>query len=105
MKSRLKKNICDLDAHAVLSEVEGLSARRKRCVGSSLEYACRFWSRHLVSVPGDGPHVKRVQEAIDEFFAERLLCWIEVLGIVGHLGVAAHSISDVRQWCISVSHT
>ena len=105
MERRLKKNICDLDDYAVLSKVEDLSARRERCIGSSLEYACRFWARHLASVPGDGPHAKRVQEAIDEFFAKRLLCWIEVLSIVGHLGVALHAVNDVRQWHISVSYT
>ena len=105
MKTHLKKNICDLDDYAVLSQVEDLSARRERCIGSSLEYACRFWARHLASVPGDGPHAERVQEAIDEFFAKRLLCWIEVLSIVGHLGVAVHAINDVRQWYISVSYT
>ena len=105
MKERLKKNICGLDDHAVLSEIEDLSDRRERYIGSSLEYACRFWTRHLASIPGDGPHAKRVQEAIDEFFAKRLLPWIEVLSIVGHLEVAVSAIIDIRQWYISVSYT
>ena len=105
MRERLKKNMCGLDDYAVLSDVEDLSARRERCIGSSLEYACRFWTRHLASIPGNGPHVKQIQEAIDEFFAERLLCWIEVLSTVGDLGAAAYAISNIRQWYISVSHT
>ena len=105
MKKRLKKNICDLDDYAVLSEVENLSGRREKCIGSSLEYACRFWARHLASVPGDGPDAIRVQGAVDEFFAKRLLCWIEVLSIVGHLGIAVRAIDDIRQWYLSVSYT
>ena len=105
MKKRLKRNICGLDDYAVLSKVEDLSARREMCVGSSLEYACRFWTKHLANVPGDVPCVKQVQEVIDEFFTKRLLCWIEVLSIVGHLGVAVHAINDIRQWYISVSYT
>ena len=105
MKKRLKKNICNLRDYAVLSEVQNLSARREACIGSSLVYACRFWTRHLASVPGDGPHAKRIQEGIDEFFAKRLLCWIEVLSIAGHLGVAVYAINEIRQWYISVSHT
>ena len=105
MRKCLKKNICDLDDYAILSEVEDLSTRRETCIGSSLEYACRFWTRHLASVPGDGSSAKRVQEAVDEFFAKRLLCWIEVLSITGHLQVAVKAIDDIRQWYISVSHT
>ena len=105
MKKRLKKNICNLRDYAVLSEVEDLPARRNTYIGSSLEYACRFWARHLASVPADGPHAKRMQEEIDEFFAKRLLCWIEVLSIVGRLGVAVYAINEIRQWYISVSYT
>ena len=105
MKNRLRKNICDLGDYAPLSEVEDLPARRERCIGSSLEYACRFWTRHLANIPGNGPHVERVKEALDEFFTKRLLCWIEVLSIVGYLGAAVYAINDIRQWHISVSCT
>ena len=105
MEKHLKRNICDLDDHAALSQVEDLSVRREKCIGSSLEYACRFWTRHLTNVPGDGPGAKRIQEAIDDFFARHLLCWIEVLSLTGHLRVAVHAINDIRQWYISVSYT
>ena len=104
MKKYLKKNICDLDAYAVLSEVNDLSARRESCIGNSLEYACQFWTRHLASVPGDGPHVKRIQEVIEEFFEKRLLCWIEVLSIVGQLEAAVYAINNIKRWYISVSY-
>ena len=105
MKRLLKKNICRLDDYAALSEVEDLAERKETYIGISLEYACRFWTRHLSNVPGDGPHAERVQEAIDEFFAKRLLCWIEVLSIVGHLGASVYAINDIQQWYISVSYT
>ena len=105
MKKRLKKNICNLDDYAVLSEVEDLSARREAYIGGSLAYTCRFWTRHLASIPGDGPHAKQIQEAVDEFFAKHLLCWIEALSTMGHLGAAVHAINEVRRWYISVSYT
>ena len=105
MKKCLKRNICNLDGYAVLSEVEDLSTLREAHIGSLLVFACRFWTRHLASVPGDGPHAERIRGAIDEFFAKRLLCWIEVLSIVGHLGAALHAINEIRRWYISVSHT
>ena len=103
MKDRLKKNICDLEDYAVLEQVEDLSARRQTRIGSSLEYACRFWTRHLASILRSGPHVKRVHEAVGEFFAGRLLCWVEVLSILGCLEVAVYAIDDIRRWYISVS--
>ena len=105
MKKRLKKNICDLKDYAVLSEVEDLPARRETCIGSSLEYACRSWTRHLSNISSDGPCAKQVREAIDEFFTKRLLCWIEVLSILGYLPLAVRAIDDIRQWHISISYT
>ena len=58
MKKSLRKNICDLEGCPVLSEIEDLPVRRKTYIGSGLEYACRFWTRHLVKIPENGPHVK-----------------------------------------------
>ena len=105
MKERLRKNICGLDNYVVLSKVEDLTTLRETYIGSSLEYACRFWTRHLDSVPGHGPRVRRIQEAIEDFFTKQLLCWIEVLSIAGHLGVAVYAINEIRQWHASVSGT
>ena len=103
MKEKLKKNICDLDDYAILSEVKDLRARRESCIGNGLEYACRFWTRHLARVTATGSHVKEVQKAVDEFFAMRLLFWIEVLSITRNLGVGVYAINEIRQWYISVS--
>ena len=103
MKRRLRKNICDLEDYAVLEKVEDLSDRRETCIGSSLEYACRFWARHLAGVPGSGPGAKLVKEAIEEFFDKHLLCWFEVLSLVGHLKAVVYAINYIRQWYISVS--
>ena len=97
-------NICDLDDYAVLSKVGDLSVRREKYIGGALEYACRFWTQHLAQVPGDRPRAQQVKEAIDEFFAKRLLCWIEVLIITGHLGGAVYAFNHIRKWYISVSY-
>jgi len=105
MKEKLKKNICDLDDYAILSEVEDLFVRREACIGRALEYACRFWTKHLARIPGNSPHVKRIREAVDEFFAMRLLFWVEVLSITGNLGVGVYAINEIRQWYTSVSHS
>jgi len=104
MEERLKKDICGLDDYAILNEVKDLPTRKGVCIGGALEYACRFWTKHLVRIPGTGPHVKRVQDAIYEFFTRRLLFWVEVLSLTGYLGVGVYAINEIRQWYISVSY-
>ena len=103
MKKGLKRNICNLDDHAVLSQVKGLSARRKNRIGSALEYACRFWTKHLLGIPSDSSHVEEVWKAIDEFFTTRFLFWIEVLVLTGNFDVGVYAVNDVERWYASVS--
>ena len=103
MGERLKRNICGLDDYAILSEVKDLSVRRKAYIGDALEYACRFWTKHLLKIPSKSPHVEEVQKAIDKFFTGCLLHWIEVLAITGNLGTGIYSMNDIEQWCSLVS--
>ena len=102
MRERLK-NICNLDDCAILSEVRDLSARRKDHIGGALEYACSFWTKHLLEIPGGSPHVEEVKKAIDGFFMTHFLDWIEVLALIGNLGAGVYAINDVEQWYTLVS--
>jgi len=104
MEERLRWNICNLDDNALLSNVKDLSTRRKEHIGDALEYACQFWTRHLMKSPSSGADAGRVQEAIDKFFTTHLLFWIEVLCIMGNLSVGVHSINDIQEWYILVSY-
>ena len=103
MEKRLKRNICDLDDHAVCGDVGDLPARRKKHIGDGLEYACQFWTKHLVKCSSSGYDTEKVQKAIDKFFTTHLLSWIEVLIIMGSLDVSVHSINDIQQWYTLVS--
>ena len=103
MEERLKRNICNLDNDTVLSDIDDLSDCRKEHIGEALEYACQFWTKHLVMSPSSGPNSGRVQKAIDRFFTTHLLFWIEVLIIMGKLDVGVHSINNIQQWYILVS--
>ena len=104
MKEKLKKNICELDDHIILSGVEDLADRRKDYIGDALEYACCFWTKHLLRIPGSGPGVKKMQEVIDKFFTTNLLLWIEVLCLVGNLDICAYALNDIEQWYMLVSY-
>ena len=103
MKEKLKRNIYNLDDHIVLSDIKDLSAQKKNIIGDALQYACNFWTKHLLEIPGSSSHVKEVEEAIDEFFTTNLLYWIEVLVLTGNLGIGVYAMNDVEQWCASVS--
>ena len=103
MKERLKRNICNLDDHVSLYQVEDLPARRKEWIGDALEYACRFWARHLIEIPSRGRGVEEVCMLIDEFFTTLLLFWIETLALMRDLDVGVYAIHAIQQWYISVS--
>ena len=103
MKEKLKRNICNLDDYAVLSEVKDLSNQKKDHIGGALEYACQFWTKHLLGIPNNSLCVQEVQGAIDQFFTIHFLHWIEVLVLVGNLSVGVHAINDVERWYTGVS--
>ena len=103
MGERLRKNICGLENHAVLSEVKDLTTRKKDHIGYALEYACCFWTKHLLEIPSSSSCVEEVQRAIDNFFTAHLLDWIEVLALTENLGVGIYAMNNVDQWYALVS--
>ena len=103
MEKKLRRNICNLDDYTALSEVKALSTYKKDHIGGSLEYACNFWTKHLLEIPSSSLHAEKVQKAIEKFFKVHLLHWIEVLAITRNLGVGVQAMNDVQQWCNLVS--
>ena len=103
MGERLKRNICNLDDYAVLSEVKDLSTYKKDNIGDALEYACHFWTKHLVEIPSSSPFVEEVQRAIDQFFTTHFLWWIEVLVLTRNLYAGVYAMNDIEKWYTLVS--
>jgi len=103
MEERLKRNICNLDNHTTLAEVEDLPTCRKTHIGDTLEYACHFWTKHLAKVPGSVYGVEDVHEAINKFFETGFLFWIEVLILTGDLDIGVYALNDIEQWYTLVS--
>jgi len=103
MNTRLKKNMCGLDDYAVLSEVQDLSDYQKGHIGDALEYACHFWTKHLLEIPDNSPEIEEVQKAINKFSTAHLLFWIEVLILMGNLGIGVYALNDIQQWYTMVS--
>ena len=103
MGERLKKNICNLDGHTTLGGVRDISTLQKAHIGEALEYACCFWTKHLLEIPGSSPHTEEVQRAIDQLFTTHLLHWIEVLALTRNLDTGVYAMNDVEQWYNLVS--
>ena len=103
MRERLKRNICNLDDFVDLSEINDISGCKKEKIGGALEYACHFWSKRLLGIPRNSPHVGEVQKAMVGFFTTSLLYWIEVLVLTRNLGAGVYAMNDVEQWCTLVS--
>jgi hypothetical protein len=104
MGERLKRNICNLDEHAVLDQTKDLTTHIKTHIGDALGYACQFWTKHLVEIPSSSHDVEKVHKAIDGFFTACFLFWIEVLSLTGNLNIGVYALNEVQQWCTLVSH-
>ena len=104
MRERLKKNICELDDYAILSEVKDLSACQKDYIGDALGYACCFWTKHFLGITSGSFHVEEVQKAIDNFFRTYLPFWIEVLSLMENLNIGVYALNDIQQWYALVSY-
>ena len=104
MKERLKRNICHLDDHVVLSKIEDLPTLRTIHIGSTLEYACQFWTSHLANISDISHGVEEVHNAVDDFFTTGFLFWIEVLVLMRNLDISVYAINEIEKWYTLVSY-
>ena len=103
MEERLKRNICNLDDDAVLSnEIKELLQRTY--IGDALEYACSFWTKHLMKVSSSSGGIVEVYKAINKFFETGFLFWIEVLILLGRFNIGIYALNEIQQWYMLVSY-
>ena len=103
MKERLKRNMCRLDEHAILSDIKDLPTLRTAYIGDALEYACQFWASHLAKISDTSDSVTEIHKAVDDFFTTCFLYWIEVLILMENLDIGIYALNDIEQWCTLVS--
>ncbi|CEL55005.1 putative WD repeat-containing protein alr2800 OS=Nostoc sp, (strain PCC 7120 / UTEX 2576) GN=alr2800 PE=4 SV=1 [Rhizoctonia solani AG-1 IB] len=91
-----KVNICSLPSSYMLdSEIGDLKQRVSRSITPALTYACRYWPAHLtLGEPRDG-----LINHIHQFFDSKLLLWMEVMSLTGHMRYGTRIIMDVEKWC------
>ncbi|KII95974.1 hypothetical protein PLICRDRAFT_151028 [Plicaturopsis crispa FD-325 SS-3] len=90
MNKHLHQNLCNLDGRPLLHDITN-----RMDVPDALQYACVYWTRHLVAGAITPENVDYVQAAIESFFKTHLLHWIECLSLIGQLDTAVASIANM----------
>ncbi|KAF9777540.1 hypothetical protein BJ322DRAFT_1131890, partial [Thelephora terrestris] len=93
MNNTLEKNMCQLPEAVNNSQVEDLQERADKYVSQGLQYACRFWHKHLVNEPT----TKRdeITSALYCFLQKKFLYWLEVLSVLGAVRNAVDALKFV----------
>ncbi|CCO37151.1 hypothetical protein BN14_11303 [Rhizoctonia solani AG-1 IB] len=91
-----KVNICALpSSHMLDKDINDLKQRVSRSITTPLIYACRYWSTHLTQgEPRDG-----LINHVFYFFESKLLLWMEVMNLTGHMRYGTRIIMDAEKWC------
>ena len=96
MQAGLSFNICGLEtSYLPNSKVVDLKERIEKNIPPYLLYACQFWSFHLQ----DGEFSVELAQLVGEFvIGEKLLFWLEVLGICKLIREADQALSSAERW-------
>ncbi|KAG2347247.1 hypothetical protein BDR05DRAFT_722495, partial [Suillus weaverae] len=96
MEHDLRFNMCDLKSSYLPNSKDiGLPHRVATCIPSHLSYSCRFWATHVRAAAFDTELAKEIGSLFDN---ERLLFWIESLGLLNALSGAVAVPPLISQW-------
>ena len=96
MGKSLEKNMCLIPDYALNSEVEDLAKRTEKCgIHGALEYACRSWHKHLITLEIQAADMV---SALSYFLEQKFLSWLEVLSVLGTVGDAVNALNLAIKW-------
>jgi len=103
MVEQLRFNICGLeDSRLANADVKGLASRIKENISDALQYSSLYWSNHLCFTPDT--RERRLLDMLRKFFdGPYALFWIEVLSIMGMLGIGVPRLRELTSKLIKVS--
>ena len=88
--------MCSLPDYILNSKVEDLQEKLDGSgVRGALEYACRWWSKHLVFTRDCGMDII---PTLSHFLEHKFLFWLEVMSILGAVGDAARALNATGKW-------
>ncbi|KAG0697247.1 hypothetical protein DFH29DRAFT_1003912 [Suillus ampliporus] len=96
MEHGLRFNICNMKSSYLPNcKDTGLRERVERCIPLHLSHSSRFWTVHVQATAFDIELAKEVKLFFDH---ERLLFWLEILGLINALGSAGAALPLIAQW-------
>ena len=96
MNQILEKNMCHLPDAVKNSEVDDLPERTERYINHALQYACKSWHKHLVNTAIADRH--EITSVLHSFLERKLLCWLEVLSVLGTARSAVDALQIAVKW-------
>ena len=96
MNQTLERNMCKIPDAVTNFEVDDLKERAEKYVNNSLQYACRFWHKHLVDV-GKG-HGSKVTSILHQFLEKKFLFWLEVLSVLDAVREGIDALDAAMKW-------
>ena len=100
MQTSLRFNMCNLSSSYDLDEdVDTLKSAIEESILNivGLEYACRYWTSHIVKVPGRCED-SWLFDALREFSQEKVLFYIEVMNLFKAKESCCLGIDAVLAW-------
>lgn len=99
MMRGLRRNVCEIDRLRLNPEVRDLAERTKRHIGGAVEYACLHWVDYLVYVSSaESVLEEELVDSLQLFVKAKLLCWMEVLSLIGRMNIAEASLAKTITW-------
>lgn len=96
MQEGLRFNICKLESsYKRNSEISHLAERIKECIPDHLSYSCRFWPSHLKETQFNARLATEVKALLVN---ERVLFWLEALGLLDALSNVPDALETVLSW-------
>lgn len=96
MQEGLRFNICKLESsYKRNSEISHLAERIKECIPDHLSYSCRFWHTHVKETKFDAHLAAEVKALLAN---ERILFWLEALGLLDALSNVPEALTAVLGW-------
>jgi hypothetical protein len=96
MEHGLRFNICDLETSYLPNrEDTGLPQRVKTSIPPYLSYSCRFWATHVQRTDFNDELARAIRSFFDN---ERVLFWIEALGLLSAISGAVTVLPLVAKW-------
>ena len=102
MGRSLRKNMCSIPDFFLNSEMEDLAERIEASgIRGALEYACRYWFKHLVLTED---RTSDALSALRDFLEKKFIFWLEVLSVLGVVDAAVHALGATLRWLNQVCH-